>query len=147
MTEKEQTRIFEEWLEFHKGLLFKVLRHFGVFQLFFPPAVAMLLNQPPSLFKILLRRHPRILFFIHPSAFILHPSKEPRLVEMNVGEEQGHRAAGRDLPGFVQVAMRALGAAAATGGETPLPRAGEQRAREVVCRAGAADAGNGRLEG
>ena len=68
--------------------------------------------------------------------------EEPCPVKPDVGEEQRHRAAGGDLPGFVQVALRALGAVAATG-ETPLPRAGEKTEGEKPLLPGAAEAGHG----
>ncbi len=63
-------------------------------------------------------------------------------MQVDVGEEERHRAAGGDLPGFVQVALRALGAAAATG-ETPLPSAGEEAASEEELLSGAAETGHG----
>ena len=67
-------------------------------------------------------------------------------MEVDVGQEERHGAALGDFPGFVQVALRALGAGARAG-EKPQPGAGEEAARDVVLRAGAAEAGHGVLEG
>ena len=61
---------------------------------------------------------------------------------MNVGEEQRHGAAACNFPGFVQVALRALGAGR-RGRQTPQPGAGQEAAREMVLLAGAAEAGDG----
>jgi hypothetical protein len=68
--------------------------------------------------------------------------KEAGAVKMDVRHEQRHRPAGGDFPGFVQVALRALGASPQAG-ETPLPGAGEECEREHVLRACAAEAGDG----
>ena len=63
--------------------------------------------------------------------------EEPGAVEVDVGHEQRHGAALGDFPGFVQVALRALGAGARAG-ETAQPGAGEEAAGKVVraCRRG-----------
>jgi hypothetical protein len=80
------------------------------------------------------RRPPRISSIplpLHPSSLILHPSKKPGPVQMDVGQKQRHRSAFGDLPGFVQVALRALRAGARPR-EKPQPGAGEEGARDVV---------------
>ena len=106
---------------------------FGVCEFSLPASVTVLVYQPPSFRKIVLRALPRIARLTE---------KQPGAVQVNVREEQRHRAAGGDLPGFVQVALRAFGAGPLTA-ETPLPRAGEQTAGEFVLLAGAAEAGHG----
>ena len=64
---------------------------------------------------------------------------------MDVGHEQRHRAAFGDFQGFVQVALRALGAGARAGEKT-LPGAGEEGAGDVVRRVGEAEAGDGEVD-
>jgi len=63
-------------------------------------------------------------------------------MEVDVGHEEPHGAALGDFPGFVEVGLRALGAGARVG-EKPQPGAGEEAARKMVLRAGAAEAGHG----
>ena len=72
--------------------------------------------------------------------------EEPGAVEVDVGQEEFHGAALGDFPGFVQIALRAVGAGACAG-EKPQPGAGEEAAGKMVLRAGAAEAGHGVLEG
>ena len=114
---------------------------FRVFEFFLPPPVAVFLDQPPRLGEIVLRGRPRV---VCPS--MLAQSKQPRPVQVNVRHEQRHRAALGDFPGFVQVALRALGAGARAG-ETAQPGAGEEAAGKVILLAGAAEAVHGVLEG
>jgi hypothetical protein len=55
------------------------------------------------------------------------------------------RPARRDLPGFVQVGLRAV-RAPTDAREIALPGTGEEAAGKVVSRAGAAEAGHGLVE-
>ncbi len=64
---------------------------------------------------------------------------------MNIRHKQRHRPAFGDFPGFVQVALRAVGAGASAG-EPPLPGAGEEAAHEERDGAGSAQAGNGLVD-
>src|SRR6185295_13846805 len=98
-------------------------------------------------------RFPRIWLccFIPHAAFLLFTphsplrtphSEQSGSVQVNIRQEQSHRAALGDFPGFVQVALRALGTDARAG-ETPQPGAGEKSAREVVLPTSSAEAGHG----
>jgi hypothetical protein len=71
---------------------------FGVFEFFLPSPVAMFLDQTTGFGEVGVQRGPRIRRFLNPQ------SKEPRPVEVDVDEEEGHGAALGDVPGFVQVA-------------------------------------------
>ena len=105
----------------------------GVFELFLAAQVAVFENQATGLGEVVLRGLPRVRRIA---------KEEPRAIQMDVGQEQRHRPALGDLPRFVQIALRALGAGARTG-ETAQPGAGEKAAGEVVLHAGAAEAGHG----
>jgi len=61
---------------------------------------------------------------------------------MNVRHKKFHRATLSDFPGFVQVALRALGAGARAD-EKSQPSTGEEGFGEFVLLAGAAEAGHG----
>ena len=61
---------------------------------------------------------------------------------MDVRQEQRHGAAFGDFPGFVHVALRALGAGACAG-QKPQPGAGEQAKGKVLLLTGAAEAVHG----
>src|ERR1035441_5867789 len=78
-------------------------------------------------------------FILLPSSFILHPSKQPRSIEVDVRQEERHGAALGDFPSFVQVALCAL-RAGARAGETPQAGAGEEAVGRAVLRAGTAQA-------
>ena len=68
----------------------------------------MFLDQPAGFGEVGVRGVPRIRRFLNPQSAIPNPqSKEPRPVQVDVGEEEGHGAALGDFPGFVQVALRA----------------------------------------
>ena len=71
--------------------------------------------------------------------------KEAGAIELNVGQEKSHRAALGDFPGFVQVAMRALGAGPRAS-EKPQPGAGEEAVNEVPIDTGAAGAFDGSVK-
>jgi hypothetical protein len=61
---------------------------------------------------------------------------------MNVRHVQRHRPASRDVPGFVEVALRALWTGALAGEKTK-PSAGEETAGKVMLQGRAAKAGHG----
>ena len=105
-------------------------------QLFFAPPVAAFLDELARGGEIGGGGSPGILRFAE---------EEAGAVEVDVGHVEFHGAALGDLPGLVQVALRALGAGACAF-ETPQPGAGEEAAGEVVAVAGAAEAGHGVLE-
>src|SRR6202022_871162 len=95
----------------------------------------------PRLGEIVLRQRPRVVIWS-----VLAQSKQPRAIEMNVRQEQGHRPAPGDFPGFVEVALRALGAGARAG-ETAQPGAGQESKGKVMLHAGVAEAVHGFVEG
>ena len=96
----------------------------------------MLEDQATGLGEVVLRGLPRIRFLAE---------EEASAIEMDVRQEQRHGPALGDFPGFVEVALRALGAGARAG-ETAQPCAGEEAVGEVVLVAGAAKAGHGMVE-
>ena len=100
--------------------------------------------------KIVLERFPRVstprLPLSLSPALRFTEAEQAGAVEVDVGEEQRHRAASGDLPGFVQIGYCAIWAGAATG-QTPLPCTGEESAGKMMRRASAAEAGHGGVEG
>ncbi len=100
----------------------------------------MLFDEAACFGEVVLNRFPRVV--IGHWCLVIGHSTEPRSVEMDVGHEQRHQAAGGNLPGFVQVALRAV-LACFSAKQTPLPRSREESLGEFVLRAGAAEAGHG----
>jgi len=122
---------------------------FRVFEFFLPPQIAVLLDQPPSLSKVMLDRFPRVrrggdwetrrwgeissraislspTLLVSLSLFLsVSHSQKSRAVQVDVGEVQRHRAARGNLPGFVQVALHAV-LACFSAEQTPLPRSREE---------------------
>lgn len=106
---------------------------FGVFELFLAAQVAVVDDEAAGLGEVVLGGLPGVGF---------GAEEEARAVEVDVGQVEGHGAALGDFPGFVEVALRAVGAGGPVG-EAAQPGAGEEAARELVLRAGAAEAGHG----
>ena len=109
--------------------------------------VAALVDQLFRRRQICRRRLPRIrLIFSTPhSAFRIPHSEESCAVKVNVRLEQAHPTARSDVPGFVQVALGAVGASlffGARAAQMPQSGAGEQVTWEFVLRASAAEDGH-----
>jgi len=145
---------------------------FRVFEFSHPPTIAVLFDQSSGCGKVVLNRFPRVRrrgdwetrrwgetsiraislsltllvslsILLSPSLLLsVSPSEEPRSMQMNIGHEQRHRPAGGDLPGFVQVALRAV-LACLLAEQTPLPRSREETEGEARRITSAAKVGNG----
>jgi hypothetical protein len=84
-------------------LRFMEYHRLRILKLFLAPPVTVFLDKEASLNEIISRRRPRIRRYA---------KEQPRAVEMNIRHEQRHRAALGDFPGFVEIALCAVGASA-----------------------------------
>ncbi len=69
----------------------------------------MLFDQASGLFQVVLRAARAAVGVLAPGVVFL-TEEQPGAVQVNVGQEQRHRAAFGDLPGFVEVSFGAIGA-------------------------------------
>ena len=102
---------------------------FGVFELLLAAEVAVFEDEAAGLGEVVLGGLPGIGFGVN---------EEAGAVEVDVGQVERHGAALGDFPGFVEVALRAVGAGGPAG-EAAQPGAGEEAAGEMILRAGAAE--------
>src|SRR5262249_55819401 len=115
-----------------------------VCEFFVAPPVTALLDQLPRCRQIIFRSARRTVGILVPRILWtwdvgLWTTKQSRAIEMNVGHEQFHRPAFGDLPGFVQIFLRAPGAGARAA-EKAQPGAGEESVRNSRHVARAAEA-------